>query len=1150
MKKITLLIILALTCTFTFSQVQEKISKISITHPDEGTLRVMASQGLDLSCGAAHDEHGDLTLELTSQEINVLNSNNIQYKVLVDDLTKDYLERSRKEKATRNTTNRQQAQTNTVNQARASVSSVIQDNIIQHYGPNEINWVQPTNFQLGTNMGNCLTISEVLAELDAMNAADTNNIVSARQDASSTGQKTWGNPANTTPNPLYPYTAPASNGMPEFSEPENYIGQGTSRWDPQTINYVRITGNESSTPEGTKPQILYTSMIHSREVSALMNNIYFMWYLIENYGTDPGVTELVDNNELYFVPVVNPDGLRWNEHLSPGGNGSQRKNCRPNTGSTSNSTSLRGVDLNRNFDYFWNYNNIGSSGSPTSNTYRGPYAASEPETQIMVDFITNRNFKTAVWNHSYANSVPHPYGGIPTQASNREDEFYRWHEEMTRYNRYLYGATIFYESNGLPDDWMAGSYDDGVNPPVPDDNGSLGSGQGILGTTPEHGSSGQGFWPSDAAVYLHAERSMRISFATAYYGGKYAKLHDLTQSNINGTTANIDFGIERIGQTPSNFTVTVTPISTNITGVTQAGTETGMSALEQRTVTAQLQLANGIPANEKIEYNVKLSNDNGIIYEANFEKYYNPTLMFDHNPDINGISGWTQSGGWNNSSVDAYSGTNALRTGNTVPYATNSTKTLTTTNSYDFTNSDEVIIQFYTKWDLERNYDYVEVLASKDGTNWLPLSGKYTKPEATSSTTSHDNKSTGSTFQSGSSGQVYDGDRMDNWVMEEFVINAGTNSTFLQTDATNVQFRFNFRSDASDVSENYSTTSDGFFIDDFKIISLQIPCVTDVPTNVTVSAIGASEATVSWDAIPSATYDLRYRETGTSTWLTVPDITSASFTIINLMAQTQYDVQVRSKCDTATSAYSATVNFTTSQITYCASQGTNINDEYIGRVQLNDLDNDTSSSTTSGYSDFTSMVVDLTKNTTPTITVTKIWTGTLYNEGVAVWIDFNQDGDFEDAGEQVVSSNPSQNVVSENITIPLSALTGLTRMRVSMKYNAVPTSCETFTYGEVEDYTVNIKEQTLSIQENTLDNLNIYPNPFKESINIKLPNQISSYNIELFDISGRVIYNSKKLNVSTNTININNLGSLSNGTYLLKITDLDKNKSIIKKLIK
>lgn len=439
-------------------------------------------------------------------------------------------------------------------------------------------------------MGGCLTYSEMQSELDQMYAYSQSNglnIVSQKANASSTNQKTYG----------------------------NVNGPGTD-FQPSTVWYVRITGDQSTTPENTKPQMLYTSMIHSREVSALMNNIYFMWYIIENYSTDPAIKELVDNNELYFVPVVNPDGLRWNEYLNPNGGGMQRKNLRPNTGGNTNTSTNRGVDLNRNFDYFWGgYNNIGSSGTTTSGTYRGgTRPESEPETQIMVDFIDKHQIKSAVWNHSYANSVPHPYGGVPSLSSGREDEYYKWHEEMTRYNRYLYGATIFYESNGLPDDWMMGGN--------PDNNGATGSGQGIIATTPEHG--GQGFWPTPSTIVPIAQSSMRISLATAYYGGKYAKLHDLTQSNItNAIGSTLDFGIERIGQTASNFTVTVTPpISSNITSTPSPVTESGIPVLGQRTVSISLDLNPAITVNETIAYNVKLSNDDGIIYEANYEKHY------------------------------------------------------------------------------------------------------------------------------------------------------------------------------------------------------------------------------------------------------------------------------------------------------------------------------------------------------------------------------------------------------------------------------------------------------------------------------------------------------------------------------------------------
>lgn len=142
-------------------------------------------------------------------------------------------------------------------------------------------------------------------------------------------------------------------------------------------------------------------------------------------------------------------------------------------------------------------------------------------------------------------------------------------------------------------------------------------------------------------------------------------------------------------------------------------------------------------------------------------------------------------------------------------------------------------------------------------------------------------------------------------------------------------------------------------------------------------------------------------------------------------------------------------------LAYCSSKGNTVTDEYIGRVQLNTIDN--SSGATSGYSDYTSISTDLSLGNSYTITITPTWTGTVYNEAYAVWIDYNHDGDFADAGELVWSKSPSQSTpVSGSFTVPTSATVTATRMRVSMKYNGIPTPCETFSYGEVEDYTVNL----------------------------------------------------------------------------------------------
>ena len=139
---------------------------------------------------------------------------------------------------------------------------------------------------------------------------------------------------------------------------------------------------------------------------------------------------------------------------------------------------------------------------------------------------------------------------------------------------------------------------------------------------------------------------------------------------------------------------------------------------------------------------------------------------------------------------------------------------------------------------------------------------------------------------------------------------------------------------------------------------------------------------------------------------------------------------------------------------YCASQGNSVADEYISNVKLGSINNNSGAQS---YSNFTSISTSLTKGSSYTLSVTPTWTGTTYSEGYAAWIDFNQDGDFNDAGEQIFSRAASQtSPVTGTISIPATALNGTTRVRVSMKYNGVPTSCETFDYGEVEDYTVNI----------------------------------------------------------------------------------------------
>lgn len=139
------------------------------------------------------------------------------------------------------------------------------------------------------------------------------------------------------------------------------------------------------------------------------------------------------------------------------------------------------------------------------------------------------------------------------------------------------------------------------------------------------------------------------------------------------------------------------------------------------------------------------------------------------------------------------------------------------------------------------------------------------------------------------------------------------------------------------------------------------------------------------------------------------------------------------------------------EIPYCSSQGNTYSMEWISRVRVAALDN---SSGAAGYTDFTYLDCGLTGGSTVNVYLTPGFSGTTYTEYWRIWIDYNGDHDFEDTGELVFSGSGSS-TVSGTFTVA-SGINRTTRMRVSMKYAGYPTPCETFTYGEVEDYTAII----------------------------------------------------------------------------------------------
>ncbi|WP_188476191.1 GEVED domain-containing protein, partial [Dokdonia pacifica] len=233
---------------------------------------------------------------------------------------------------------------------------------------------------------------------------------------------------------------------------------------------------------------------------------------------------------------------------------------------------------------------------------------------------------------------------------------------------------------------------------------------------------------------------------------------------------------------------------------------------------------------------------------------------------------------------------------------------------------------------------------------------------------------------------------------------------------------------------------------------------------------------------------------------------------------------------------------------YCASNGQNNSEEFISRVQIGSIDN-SSGAGAGGYQDFTNLSTDLSGSAS--ITITPTWTGTVYNEAYAVFIDWNRDGDFADAGETAFSQSPTQATsISGTITVPSGAAQGLTRMRVSMKYNAAPTSCESFNFGEVEDYLVNVSSSANfgpttpagnELSENPAFDFSIFPNPVtRGELNVSVIGA-EAQNLTIYNMLGQVV----RKGAFTETVDVSKLDA---GIYVLEI-EVEGSK-MIKRFIK
>ncbi len=552
----------------------------------------------------------------------------------------------------------------------------------------------------------------------------------------------------------------------------------------RTIWAVKISDNPNINE--SEPKVGFDALVHAREPQSMATQMYFMWYLLENYGTDPEATYLVNNREIYCVPCFNPDGYEYNRQTDPNGGGDWRKNRR-------NNGSCYGIDLNRNFGYQWGYDNIGSSPDPCASTYRGPSAFSEPESQAIRDLAIQKNYGTHFNMHTHGGYILYPWGYI-NQETPDSLTYREFAALLTSYSGYAYGSggqLLGYNSNGSIRDWMYGEQT---------------TKNKTFGYTIEIGNA---FWPSQSLIYPIAQQNLKTMIYQSFLAGDYVKLEN----------ANFDreyfLPLEVVELTPEfrnkglatayNLNFELTSSSQYVTINTGNVSTDSIEARSSFTITTPLSfvISASAPLEEEIQIVLTTRTNGDIISSDTLNIFIGfPVFIFEDNSN-NPTTYWTitktptTSPQWDSTYKSFYSAPNSYTDSKNGNYVNSATVTMALTNPIDLTGYTNPRLQFQTKFDIESDWDYGQVqVSTNNGSTWIALEGNYTEPGVGS-------------FQPAGE-PLYDGSKT-NWVKENISLANYISSQF--------KIRFRLRTDGG-------TTRDGWYLDNIGIVFYTIPVST------------------------------------------------------------------------------------------------------------------------------------------------------------------------------------------------------------------------------------------------------------------------------------------------------------------------------------
>lgn len=548
---------------------------------------------------------------------------------------------------------------------------------------------------------------------------------------------------------------------------EDYVIDSIPTHKGNTIFYVRVS-NEPYIYNPDKPQILYTALHHAREPNSLSQMLYYMWYLFENYGTDPMVTKLLNETQMTFVPCINPDGYMLNETVSPSGGGMWRKNTWLN-----NQGQLKGVDLNRNYGYAWGYDDSGSSSNEDSGVFRGQSAFSEPETKAIKALCETFGFTVALNYHSFGNIMIHPWGFNNT-LSQEDNIFKNFGKSMTQYNNYALGTvaqTLGYFANGNSDDWMYGEAIS-KNP--------------VYAYTPEVGYS---FWPSPVDIITINKSSLWTNLNAALVTGNFYTADIINESKfVFGSQSVIDVKITKSGLKNGSSKIS---LKTDTDGITIKNSEetVTLSVNEQKNIPFEFDIDISKNYPDGIHFMLIVDQD-GYSDTFSFKRIWvkgNQSLYFYDRID-NDVN-WIRSG-FEVITDDFYSTPSCFKESANLSTPVQYESFVQIKKPFDLSDTKLALLRFYARWDIEKQYDYAVVEVSEDSINFYPLCGLYTVPGS-------DNQLKNE--------PLYDGLQTE-WVREEMDL-----SPYIGQKKIWIRFR---------MFTDEFVSGEGFWVDDIEIIKI------------------------------------------------------------------------------------------------------------------------------------------------------------------------------------------------------------------------------------------------------------------------------------------------------------------------------------------